>query len=584
MDFLNQAIAQISAVFRTLSAGAKITVGLLMILIVVSMAYLFNRQVASPDTYLFGGQAVDAADLPAMQAAFGSANLKNFVMEGNQIKVPAGEQASYMAALGEAGALPSAFGSHFQKAIDSSSPWTSRGTQELKTKQGYQQDLAHIIKNMKFISNAAVNYDIREEKGLNPKKIITASVSVMPKGGQPLDERKVAAIRNVISNALGMPAESVAVTDLTNGIPFPAGKPGDAGFGNQSPEFQTRVAAESSYNQKIADALAFIPGVRVQTNVQLEKEIVDEEYSQRFEKGVPTLERGQKDNSKSTLPGPAGRPGLQSQGAIANSASSISGGTGPTNGSTEKKSEQNNTAYATPTTETVKRRAPLAVNTVSASISVPSSYYEKIWMEQELIAKPGTTPKRPTPEQWKPLEDKVSQSIVEHVKSIVPIPGGQTFDKILRGDGNSAPKSNKDLYPVDLIRVTTFQSLTEPELPATSVAETATGWFGQNWSSVATGLFGLVSLVMLRSLVKGVPTTAADADEEFEDERHEVRSENESDEVAGAAAEEKAAPAVKKLARRAKSGTSLRDELVEIVREDPDTAANVLKTWISSST
>lgn len=295
-------------------------------------------------------------------------------------------------------------------------------------------------------------------------------------------------------------------------------------------------------------------------------------------------EKTQNDKSKSTLPGPVGRPGLQPQGAIANSASSISSGPAANGGMTDKSSVQNNTAYATPTTETVKRRAPLAVNTVSASISVPSSYYEKIWMEQELIAKPGTTPKRPTPEQWKPLEDKVSQSIVEHVKSIVPIPGGQTFDKILRGDGNSAPKSNKDLYPVDLIRVTTFQSLTEPELPATSVAETATGWFGQNWSSVATGLFGLVSLVMLRSLVKGVPTVAADADEEFEDERHEVRSESESDEVASGAAEEKAAPAVKKLARRAKSGTSLRDELVEIVREDPDTAANVLKTWISSST
>jgi flagellar biosynthesis/type III secretory pathway M-ring protein FliF/YscJ len=55
-----------------------------------------------------------------------------------------------------------------------------------------------------------------------------------------------------------------------------------------------------------------------------------------------------------------------------------------------------------------------------------------------------------------------------------------------------------------------------------------------------------------------------------------------------AAAEQAAAagnPAVpaKRLVRRNNSGSSLRDELVEIVKEDPDTAANVLRTWITNA-
>ena len=42
--------------------------------------------------------------------------------------------------------------------------------------------------------------------------------------------------------------------------------------------------------------------------------------------------------------------------------------------------------------------------------------------------------------------------------------------------------------------------------------------------------------------------------------------------------------AAARLKRRAKSGPSLRDELVEIVRDDPDAAANILRNWIGSAT
>jgi flagellar M-ring protein FliF len=37
-----------------------------------------------------------------------------------------------------------------------------------------------------------------------------------------------------------------------------------------------------------------------------------------------------------------------------------------------------------------------------------------------------------------------------------------------------------------------------------------------------------------------------------------------------------------RLKRKVSGGKSLRDELTEMVREDPDTAANVLRGWIGS--
>jgi flagellar biosynthesis/type III secretory pathway M-ring protein FliF/YscJ len=87
----------------------------------------------------------------------------------------------------------------------------------------------------------------------------------------------------------------------------------------------------------------------------------------------------------------------------------------------------------------------------------------------------------------------------------------------------------------------------------------------------------MVSLLVLRSMVRvapaaelprreAAPIVAASAGEEEEDAPVEQQE------------------AVARLKRRAKSGPTLRDELVGIVREDPDAAANILQNWIGSAT
>ena len=45
MDFLNKAYAQIADLFRTMTPGARITAGLLLVVVVVSLGYLFNSQI-----------------------------------------------------------------------------------------------------------------------------------------------------------------------------------------------------------------------------------------------------------------------------------------------------------------------------------------------------------------------------------------------------------------------------------------------------------------------------------------------------------------------------------------------------------
>src|SRR3954469_24159727 len=69
MDFLNKAIAQVSELFRSMTPGARITAGLLLAIVVVSMGYLFRTGANGPDAYLFGGEPMSDGQLTRVEAA-----------------------------------------------------------------------------------------------------------------------------------------------------------------------------------------------------------------------------------------------------------------------------------------------------------------------------------------------------------------------------------------------------------------------------------------------------------------------------------------------------------------------------------
>jgi flagellar M-ring protein FliF len=85
---------------------------------------------------------------------------------------------------------------------------------------------------------------------------------------------------------------------------------------------------------------------------------------------------------------------------------------------------------------------------------------------------------------------------------------------------------------------------------------------------------GLVSLLMLRSLVRGGAEPAA------------APAELPVAAATGGAHEEAAeadATTTSRTLRWRASGMSLRDELTELVREDPDAAAAILRSWIGNA-
>ena len=92
MDFLNKAFLQIKDLLRSMSPGARITAALLLVMVVVSLAYLFRYHMGGPDVYLMNGQIFNTDQFNVMEAAFGKEGLDGWDFDGPRIRIPRGQQ------------------------------------------------------------------------------------------------------------------------------------------------------------------------------------------------------------------------------------------------------------------------------------------------------------------------------------------------------------------------------------------------------------------------------------------------------------------------------------------------------------
>ncbi len=558
MDFINRAIAQILELFRSMTPGARITTGLLLAVVVVSLGYLFNHQSSTADDILLGGDSVPSSQLPAIEAAFAKAKLSGYEIDGgHRIHVPTAQKAAYMAALADANALPKNFGDHFLAAFRDSGLFPSNFKQRELLKIAQERELAQIITGMRGIESAAVMYDIQTETSLHDKPTVkTASVSVKPQGSDPLEDDRVYSIRQLVAGAIGCKPSDVSVVDLNTDRTFASGSSGGGG-GFDNPYAERKRGYEKEYQDKIRDALAYVPGVKVACNVDLNPELESAKEETKVDpKAVPVKVEENTNTSENSSAPVGGQPGAQSNG-LANRPVSITGGTNSK--SIQETSKTSQTSLVS-TTTTSQKIAGLTPARVSVTIGVPSSYFEKIWAERNPTPA-GTPQKTPDPQQLAQIETTETKKIHDFIVQLLPLQ--------LVGD---------KVDPEKLVSVSTFQHITSPPIAPPSVMDQAMFWLSQYWSTLGMIALGGASLVMLRSMTKAAPAAERPISDAMDTPAAEESGEQQ---VAGSPAHQEAAARLK---RRAKSGPSLRDELVEIVREDPDAAASILRNWIGTAT
>lgn len=547
MDALNKAISQLTELLRSMTPGARLTAGLLLAVLVVGLGYLFNSDLSGPDAYLLGGQGFSSEELQAMEAAFGQASLTGYELEGGRVRIPRGQQAAFLAALADGDALPANFGDYMAKAVNDSNPFQTRAQQEETLKVARQQELALIIRSMQGISKANVIIDQQRQGGFRQDSKVTASVFVQPRGGMPLDAERVRAIRYLVAGAVaGLDPRSVTVTDAQGGLTYSSEEGG--GPGGENAYLAAMQNFQSEYEEKVRAALAYVAGVTVSANVELTDVLRQTEEQVKVDpKTVPVMSRDETNTSSRQSGGPGGQPGFNAQQPNQGARLANAGGSEDTEESTTSESQS-----VVGHTDMRTERAGLTPERVSVVVGVPTSYYVRVWQGQNPPAT-GAEPQTPDATQLAQIETEVNTKIREHVLPLLPMPVDVQSDAS------------------QLVRVTSFTDLPTEEIISPPLTATATTWLAQNWQTLGGFALVLFSLLMLRSFVKGAPSPAP-------------LPRNEESAPAAASAEEPPPSAAEKPTRkrRLQQGTNIRDELAEMVKEDPEAAAAILRGWIGN--
>ena len=481
MDFLNKAFAQFNDFFRSMSPSGRITAGLLLVVAVVSVGYLFQSQVGGGDDYLFGGASIPEATMHKMEEAFGSAGLNGFTIEGGRVKVPHAQRAAYLAKLAEAKALPPSFDEF--KDDTGGGPWDPPSTIAQRVKHQRERELSLAINALKNIERSSVLIsDPQTQPGLGQPPTRTAAVFASGVGGMPLDEEQRDNICYLVAMANGMKPECVTVTDA-NG----SSTAGRSRSTSAADDDYARAVdkAESYWNSKIRTALSDIPRLTVTSTVMLDHE---KQSSTREVKNDPTkTPMKSMDYSRPVYPNAGavgGAPGLRSQqGGGANQPASLASTGEP---GEETKSEFIN-GLSTKSTETESDGR--AIKSVKVAIGIPASYYEKVWLTNN-PPKVGEEVKKPDQTALDEIRKTITKDVTAHVATLLP-PSPGVSD------------------PSTLVTVTNFPDIKPPEIVGPSLPQRTFTWLTDNWPMLAMVVLVLVSVSMLRSVLRAVPAASS---------------------------------------------------------------------------
>jgi flagellar M-ring protein FliF len=556
MNFVNRAYAQLVELFRSMTVGARVATAALLTLVVISLVYLFQYQVAGGDEFLLDGRPFSSSELKEIETAFAKAGLGQSTVAGNRIRIPRGKKEVYLAALADGNALPADFYKYLDEATSGESPFASKQSLELRRWNAKQKELALIIGRMRGIDAATVQYDEEVKRGLIQEKQKTAMVAVQSSGR--LEDDQIRAIRNVVASAYaGLDRRQITITDMTTGFSY-GGAIGPDGVAEDESLYAThKQKYERDWQQKIAQQLSMIPGVIVGVNVELSPEIENSANLVKYDPKPVTVATTEY-NKDATLQAPlvSGRPGAQSNGVQGNTSVSLqqANANGPQSQTTESRSTNQNVPGFE---QRMLKNASLVPTRVTASIEVPASYFVSIWKQRHPPAE-GQPPKPPDPAEVATIETETKNRIKETVHNLLP--------RVIQGT---------DPWPH--INVQTYTDMPVPAANEPTLAKAATTWLAGNWQTLALVAIGLVSLAMLRSMVRSPwspspGVAAAVAEQQPRLTIHEPPADE---------AETEPARALKR--RFTATGPDLRAELQEIVKENPDAAASILRSWIGDA-
>jgi flagellar M-ring protein FliF len=552
MDFVNQTIAQIRELFASMTPGARVTAGLLVAVVVISMGFLFQQVSVGPDEYLFGGESLDRRQLPRMEAAMSAAGIK-YETQGTKIRVSPGDKNAAIAAIADAGELPPEFHKIMDDAINGGSLFDFRDTKMQRMRAAREHQASLILGDFPWVEKADVIYNERQGTGLNASRHATAAVSILPAVGESLNSQRARAVKEFVSGACDVAIEDIVITNLGSDM-LAGGDGGVSADDFEHPLDRLRVRESDRLRNIILKQLSDIPGVRVEVNPRIDPKSEERVVQITPESEPVTLSKKEQLLEEShTAGGDGSRVGVEAQ-AAQGPPSANRDDVALAQDQTTKTSENKDIASAVGTKRMETVTAGFVLEEAEASVVVPISYVKAVFRERNPTPE-GQAPKEIDANQLDQLQTTIRSEIEGIVEPLLP--------KLALGENDFKQ-----------VKVNFVTDLPQAAFPSPSIATSALGMLGTHANTLAMLGLAVVGLVMLRSMV-----TSAGGNERTAQSMPSLKIENDKQSEADAMEGDEAQRPKLKL----RKADTLKGDLSEMVASDPDAAAAILRSWINNA-
>jgi flagellar biosynthesis/type III secretory pathway M-ring protein FliF/YscJ len=572
MERLKKIYAHVRDLFLSMTPANRVLVSLLVLVLIFSLGYLVVGSIqrsdpASKYVKIYNGMHFTTEEQRAIENAFADSNLKDYRwVGGDQLEVPKSAQPTYIAAISLKNAV-NPKGSALNDAAKNLSTWDSSKIMDERIFQAKSQLIAESIAKFPGVVSAEVIANKRDKWDKNVwarEKVPSIAVYVDAVYFKPLPDETIVAIGNTIASAFGVTNKrEITISDRRNSRTY-YGNGEDVESNGASAYAKAQKKYQDFWNKEIHEMLN-IKGLQVQTSFFLTTRFNERalDVTQRIAKD-PFYKHDSNYNLEAESRGFAARPGQISMGTrpLINPTTAISDGS--------KLSEKRDENEITKSIGGIEERYevfPLVPERVTATLLIPRPYILENWLAKN--SKPNEPTPEPTPEQLAAEEEELKKTIRQNV--------GNMFIHY-RGESRSAD-------PYDMVQVSVYNPMVDPEIEITNWQKFQ-AWLLHNWQTLS--LMGLVlgGLCVLWTITRPVkpPQIVIYEAPEVPMEVIEAKAQAKAEAEAAAIAAEAAAreEEIDRTLEPFGSIRSIRDEIAELVAENPEAAAAVLRQWIGN--
>jgi flagellar biosynthesis/type III secretory pathway M-ring protein FliF/YscJ len=552
MEFLKSQFARMQEQFAHLTASQKMLAGALAIITVMTL-YYWTTFAGKAEMEVLINQPMAADKMAHAVGALKAAGI-NCKTVGDKLHVGADQKLEALAILGSARLLPQDTRDAFDELIAKSNPFTPRSLEDKMFVVAKQTMLAQAIKRMPDVEHALVLIDTTRERGFNSVQP-SASLSVTLRAGAVPNQQMAETMGNFVAGAVAslQPARvKVQINDRSYRL---RDQDDQSPMANSGEWLDQLRAAEKHHATKIRDHFGFIEGVFVTVNCKLNNERTEKVEQKIDSKNV--VQKAVRENNSAEENASASKSAVE-PGVAANVPQALE-----TSGGGEKTSttnETNSTEFVVkiPMTDVKTLNAGGDATVTGVSVLIPRSYLVRTY---KVTSNSGE--REPDPTVLQTFVDAQLQKMRGEVKKAL---GGIADEALGMSDYmDSMPSS--------------------VSMPAVAATAPVTMILTNHAKEIALGALALVSLFMVSNMVRkgGSAPTPAVAMAHGVIPRPGPMALPGREEAVGEAVEGDPLMEGMELDEESAKAQQMLNQVSELVEENPDAAANLVKRWMNRS-